>query len=306
METIRIGMQGAAVEDVQARLERLGYEVDAVERAEERFGEGTAESVRRFRCDHDLGDVAEVDQVCWSALVSESYELGDRTLYLRLPNFHGRDVRTLQLALNVLGFNCGEADGYFDAHTEAAVKEFQENVGLFPDGMCFTDTFEAIWHLHHVWGDEKRRASRTLGFIGFARAASVLEDTVLCLTGDDPISRNVAGRVWNLASATSERSGLALLNDISDAPADATCIFEITCTAPSQARGIGNVTMTSSPEELALRLRTAVDASTARPPHVFVELPFKPDVYGRFTIDDAQMLAATLLDALCSAFAGRS
>ena len=50
-----------------------------------------------------------------------------------------------------------------------------------------------------------------MGGMGFARAAGVLEHTQLSLTAEDPISRNVAGRIWNLASATSERSGLDLI-----------------------------------------------------------------------------------------------
>ncbi|MFR7797329.1 MAG: peptidoglycan-binding domain-containing protein [Collinsella sp.] len=64
----------------------------------------------------------------------------------------------LQKALNVLGFACGEDDGYFGPHTEAALQQFQENVGLFADGMAFQDT-TPINRLHHVW-----RA--TLGYRG--------------------------------------------------------------------------------------------------------------------------------------------
>ncbi len=301
METITQGMRGAAVEDIQGRLEALGYAIDPAERKGERFGATTAEAVRSFRADHGLDDGPDIDRTAWMELVAEGYELGDRTLYLRLPNFHGRDVRTLQTALNVLGFSCGEADGYFDAHTEAAVKQFQENVGLFPDGMCFNDTYEAIWHLHHVWGDERRRQSRTLGFIGFARAASVLEDTELWLTGTDQISRNVAGRVWNLASATSEKSGLSLANSLEDVPPDATCAFVLTCAPPSGRTGIGNVAM-ENVDDLPLRIRTAYDACTTTPPVVSVELPCEADSYGRFTMREAQTLAATLLDALCTAF----
>ena len=58
-----------------------------------------------------------------------------------MPNFHGADVQALQRALNVLGFACGEDAGYFGPHTEAALHQFQENVGLFADGMAFQDTY---------------------------------------------------------------------------------------------------------------------------------------------------------------------
>lgn len=303
MEPIIYGMSGAAVEDVQDRLARLGYLISEDEKAHATFSDTTRTAVLGFRERHDLGKEPEVDSATWVALVSEGYELGDRTLYLRLPNFHGNDVRILQHALNTLGFSCGAVSGNYDAHTEAAVRQFQENVGLYPDGMCFQDTFEAIWHLKHVWADEKRARSATYGVIGFARAASVLEETVLALSATDPISRNVAGRIWNLASATSEHSGLVLLNHLEDAPANTTCIFELSCAAPDPSSGFANVTMERG-EDLPRRIRTAFDAVRTKPPLVRVELPSSVDSFdGSFTTTKAQMLAMTLLDALCAAFA---
>ena len=139
MEPITTGMQGAAVEDVQSRLLQLGYTIDADEVADKRFGTTTEQAVSTFRLDSGLAAGHAVDIPCWSALVDASYKLGDRTLYLRMPNFHGADVQALQRALNVLGFACGEDDGYFGPHTEAALQQFQENVGLFADGMAFQD-----------------------------------------------------------------------------------------------------------------------------------------------------------------------
>ena len=151
MDPIAIGMQGPAVEDVQSRLVSLGYKIDDKETSAREYGPSTADAVRSFRSDQALPVGDAVDMSCWSKLVDASYKLGDRTLYLRLPNFHGSDVRTLQNALNALGFSCGEADGYFGPHTEAALQQFQENVGLFADGMAFQDTFSYINRLHHVW-----------------------------------------------------------------------------------------------------------------------------------------------------------
>ena len=117
MEPIREGASGAAVEDIQERLGSLGYKIDEKEAAEKTFGHSTATAVARFRLDHglSLGDV--IDTATWAALVDECYQLGDRTLYLRLPNFHGNDVRQLQERLNVLGFSCGAVDGQYGAPT---------------------------------------------------------------------------------------------------------------------------------------------------------------------------------------------
>ena len=111
MEPIQEGAQGAAVEDIQERLKSLGYRIDEGELAGQAFGRSTATAVARFRLDHELSLGEAVDAPTWSALVDECYQLGDRTLYLRLPNFHGNDVRQLQERLNVLGFSCGEPDG---------------------------------------------------------------------------------------------------------------------------------------------------------------------------------------------------
>jgi hypothetical protein len=48
----------------------------------------------------------------------------------------GRRVRTLQDALRVRGFNPGAVDGKFGPNTTTAVKRFQLNVGLAPDGIA--------------------------------------------------------------------------------------------------------------------------------------------------------------------------
>ena len=92
MEPITSGMQGAAVEDVQSRLLQLGYTIDADEIADKRFGATTEQAVGTFRLDSGLAAGHAVDIPCWSALVDASYKLGDRTLYLRMPNLHGADA----------------------------------------------------------------------------------------------------------------------------------------------------------------------------------------------------------------------
>ena len=87
MEPITQGSTGVAVEDIQARLAALGYKISEDERSAQSFGPSTATAVARFRLDHDLPLGAEVDAATWSTLVDEGYCMGDRTLYLRLPNF---------------------------------------------------------------------------------------------------------------------------------------------------------------------------------------------------------------------------
>lgn len=299
MGSIKQGMQGPAVEDVQTRLASLGYAIDEHELEGSDYGASTAKAVSDFRVASGLATGDEVDSVCWSALVDASYKLGDRTLYLRLPNFHGADVRALQQALNVLGFACGIDDGYFGPHTEAALQQFQENVGLFADGMAFQDTFNYIKRLHHVWKDKPSVVNiDSEARSGFARAASVLEHVNVAVGGEDAIARNVASRIWNIASATTENSGVVLYD--SEEPQDMDVIFVLASEPlPESAAPVATITLAEC-TNLSQRIRTAIAASTQKPARVRFELTGLTR-YGTFTSSDAQTLAIRLLDGVCDA-----
>lgn len=299
MDSIKQGMQGPVVEDVQTRLASLGYAIDEHELEGSDYGASTAKAVSDFRVASGLATGDEVDSVCWSALVDASYKLGDRTLYLRLPNFHGADVRALQQALNVLGFACGIDDGYFGPHTEAALQQFQENVGLFADGMAFQDTFNYIKRLHHVWKDKPSVVNiDSEARSGFARAASVLEHVNVAVGGEDAIARNIASRIWNIASATTENSGVVLYD--SEEPQDMDVIFVLASEPlPESAAPVATITLAEC-TNLSQRIRTAIAASTQKPARVRFELTGLTR-YGTFTSSDAQTLAIRLLDGVCDA-----
>lgn len=299
MESIKQGMQGPAVEDVQTRLVSLGYTIDEAETSTKAYGASTASAVSAFRASQELEPSDEIDGTAWSALVDASYKLGDRTLYLRLPNFHGADVRALQRALNTLGFACGVDDGYFGPHTEAALQQFQENVGLFADGMAFQDTFAYINRLHHVWeGKPSVIDIEAEARMGFARAANVLESWHIAIGGEDAIARNVASRVWNIASATTDGSGIVLYDDV--APQDVDLIVEIASDElPEDAEPRATIALADC-QNLTLRVKTAVAAATSKPILLRIELTGITK-YGMFTASDAQTLAVRLLDGLCDA-----
>lgn len=306
MDPIKEGASGAAVEDIQERLGSLGYTIDQAELDADEFGKSTAAAVTRFRLDHDLTLGDSVDAPTWAAIVDECYQLGDRTLYLRLPNFHGNDVRQLQERLNVLGFSCGEVDGQYGAHTEAAVKQFQESMGLLADGMAFQDTFDAIDRLRHVWGGKPAAGPHPQGGMGFARASSVLEEARLYITADDPIARNVAGRIWNLASATTDKSGIELGDSVEDAEKscpDARAVFLLSTSPLPEGSTTSNVVV-DDVDSTPLRLRAAIEGSREKCPVIRIELPVGPNFEGTFTIGDAQTYAVLLLDAICTAFDG--
>ena len=304
MEPITLGMTGAAVEDIQERLRSIEYAIDEGERARQEFGPSTATAVAHFRLDQGLPLGQDVDVRTWAALVDETYKMGDRTLYLRLPNFHGADVRQLQSCLNILGFSAGEADGYYGPHTEAAVKQFQESIGVLQDGMMFPDTFDAIERLHHVWAGKSASGPHPLGAMGFARAANVLERVNISIAAEDPISRNVAGRIWNLASATNERSGLDIVESPDRKRPGDVALLVLGISAPAADSAMPNV-LADNPATLARRIRTAVMGSVEDVPVVHVELSLGgPDYDGTFTVSDAQTYAVMLLDAICAAFNG--
>lgn len=302
MDPIREGATGAAVEDIQARLCALGYEADEAEREAQTFGASTATAVARFRLDHGLPLGAEVDTATWSTLVDEGYRMGDRTLYLRLPNFHGADVRQLQKCLNILGFSCGEPDGYYGVHTEAAVKQFQESQGQLADGMAFPDTFDAIERLHHVWAGKSANGPHPQGVMGFARAANVLERVKLSLTAEDPISRNIAGRIWNLASATNDKSGLDIVESTADKKPGTRALLVLASDLREGDTSVASISM-DDVDTLPMRIRTACEGSEEEVPTIRIGLPLGGHKYdGTFTTGDAQTFAVMLLDAICAAF----
>jgi N-acetylmuramoyl-L-alanine amidase len=87
------------------------------------------------------------DTTTWTALVEASWQLGDRSLFLRSPHLRGDDVAELQRRLAQLGFDCGRVDGIFGPDTLRALTELQTNSGLVSDGICGPTTVAAIVRL---------------------------------------------------------------------------------------------------------------------------------------------------------------
>jgi N-acetylmuramoyl-L-alanine amidase len=144
VQPIRSGDHGERVRDVQARLVALGFNVETREIEGHAFGESTEATVRGFQQERGLLVDGVVGPGTWEELVEAGYALGDRVLYLRSPNVRGDDVRALQRRLNLLGFDPGREDGIFGDQTAQAVRDFQLNVGLRPDGIVGPTTLEAL------------------------------------------------------------------------------------------------------------------------------------------------------------------
>ncbi len=299
MDTIRLHDTGAAVEDVQRRLATAGF-LDEAE-VTGTFDDRTQQALRAFARHFRLPATDMVDDKTWATLVDASFNMGDRTLYLRMPYFHGADVVQLQRALGALGFANGEHDGIFGAHTELALRKFQTNMGLPSDGIAGAYTFAALRNLSHSWeGKEAAHLPRTLGF---ARAADVLEAHALVLFGTDEFTRQVASRMSNLSLATNPASRMVSADALLVPPDDTMLLVQVTLPEAEAAADAPRVAYDDE-DTLSLRLRSALNAArdprAPRPARVIVELP------GTVWEDagaarSAQHFAITLLDALCAA-----
>lgn len=296
MDTIKPHDRGAAVADVQHRLSDLGYLT--AEQVTQVFDDDTVRAVGAFCSDHGLEPVDYVDQQVWSRLVDAGFQMGDRNLYLRVPFFHGNDVKTLQSALSALGFSVGAIDGIFGAHTEEALRRFQLNMGLPDDGIAGSLTFRAINNLSHSW--KEKTAGAPVMHMGFARASEALALNFLCLFGTEELPRLVAARMSNLAMATNPGSKVISAESLSVAPDGAAMFLKIL--GPEQEADPGVPTVEYDPEEsLVLRLSQAFKV-TGRKPGSRVALRLPGNAWQDAGIDrTAQHFAIVLLDAVCSA-----
>ncbi len=290
---IEHGARGSAVEDVQQRLLRLGYELGASGVDGVFLGE-TYEAVRSFQQARGLAEDGAVGPETWAALVDATFTLGDRLLYLRVPYFHGADVRTLQGALNVLGFACGRPDAIFGAYTERAVREFQANTGQPADGIVGPDTVRSIMRLRHVWADKDPTLPVAL-VLAPARAAAVLARTRIVVVTRDARGAAIADRFENLARATEPTTRVVVMSEAGEPDADVVLDLGEFGAADAPV-GVPYVRVAEGGEDaVEARVFTALLGATACPRATVDLAGVVPDERGD------QRLAVRLLDAVCSA-----
>ncbi len=297
METIKRNDTGAPVEDVQRRLAKAGYLGEG--QLTGCFDDATAAAVAALCRDAGIQVREEVDETVWTRLVDASFELGDRNLFLRVPFFHGADVRTLQEALSALGFSCGAADGIFGAHTEDALRRFQLNMGLPSDGIAGAFTFRALLHLQHSW--KGKDSFNPIPRLGFARASEVLESNLICLFGLTDFTRSVAARMSNLALATNPASKVTSAESLLVAPDPSMCFVQILAGNEKPATRVPVVDFDDE-DSLADRISQAFAATSVKGGRIAVRLPGEGwEDAGEAR--SAQHYAIVLLDALCSGLA---
>jgi hypothetical protein len=294
MRPIRKGDRGPAVEDVQRRLRVLGADlgltgIDGV------FLGATLAAVQAFQRQHALAEDGDVGPATWAALVDATFTLGDRLLYLHSPHFHGADVRTLQGALNVLGFAAGEPDGIFGAYSERAVREFQANAGLPADGIVGPDTVRALSNLRHVWAD---KAPEALGALrrAPARSAGVLSGRRVLVTSADGPGTELAERIQNLALASNPDARVEIVGDPALGPAGPrdVSVYVGADLAGAGADDVPTVVAGDGGDALARRFEVGMRSSGARPLRIRVLLDA-----GGADEHTTQRIAVGLLDGLC-------
>lgn len=324
---VKKGDSGAAVEDVQRKLNKLGYLKDR--QIDSFYGDKTAEAVIKFSKDKGLKPVDEVTEKIWAKLVDASFKLGDRNLFLRIPYFHGNDVLELQKALGSLGFQVRHYDGNFGPSTEKALRRFQVNMGLPSDGIVGSKTFIALKNLQFTWSEKTPLKNRDFDVNATWRASQVLEDNSICLFGTDDFTRDVAIRMSNLARATNPFSKILCSNAYSIAPSKDTILLHIVLPDEKDVSGVcaprvlytenkenyeneteeeivdmigdANLADEEYAEAFVKRLINAISAAKLlSPPRMSIELPGR--TWWDAGIDrSAQHYAITTLDGLCSA-----
>ena len=104
--------------------------------------------MRHFQQERGISVDGIVGRGTWRLLEESRWRLGDRILSHDPGHpLTGDDVSALQQRLSDLGFDIGRVDGIFGLRTAGAVREFQRNTGLVPDGTCGPMTYAALTRL---------------------------------------------------------------------------------------------------------------------------------------------------------------
>lgn len=141
----RNGDSGPAVTQIVGLLAQLGLLSEPLPTS---YDDQVELAVRTFQQQRGLHVDGVVGGATFRRLDEARWKLGDRIL-THLPGnlMAGDDVFALQRRLLELGFKVGRVDGYFGPDTEAALREFQRNVGIAPDGTCGPFTLKTLAQL---------------------------------------------------------------------------------------------------------------------------------------------------------------
>jgi N-acetylmuramoyl-L-alanine amidase len=148
MQVVRRGDDGPVVSEIRDKLSRLGLLTPADTTG---YDDAVDRAVRAFQQARGLRVDGVVGPETYRALDEARWRLGDRSLSHVVGHpYVGDDVATLQQRLLEMGFDPGRCDGRFGTRTEAALRDFQRNVGLSPDGILGPVTLGALQRLRRT------------------------------------------------------------------------------------------------------------------------------------------------------------
>jgi N-acetylmuramoyl-L-alanine amidase len=149
MQLLRRGDSGPGVVEVRSTLQRFGLLAAAPSGSpEDHFDADVEQAVRAFQQQRGLITDGLVGPSTYRALREAGWQLGDRMLALMISApMSGDDVVALQERLLELGYDPGRAGGVFDEQTETALRRFQREYGLVPDGLCGPATLRSLRQL---------------------------------------------------------------------------------------------------------------------------------------------------------------
>ncbi len=209
MQVIKRGDSGPAVAEVRATLVSLGLlsgerVASATEDTAQVLFDATCElALREFQQARGLIADGLVGPETWRALVAARWRLGDRVLNLSLAEpLVGDDVRALQERLLEVGYDVGRADGVLGRRTERALRAFQRECGLIPDGVFGPGTMRALRQLGRKVVGGRPQLLRESAHIDHA-GPMLSGKRVVIDPGhgrDDPgVTVDIAGRLWTEA-----------------------------------------------------------------------------------------------------------
>jgi len=300
MKPIKYRDTGRGVEDIQLRLQRLGYNL-GTHGVDGDFRDETQTAIKAFQEQNNLPVTGEVDVRTWSALVDSTFVFGDRSLYLRRPHFHGQDVMTLQSALVALGFSGGDIDGIFGPHTERAVIEFQQNMGISPDGAAGQQTYEALNGLKHIW-DNREVFAHSAATRMTQNREPVLMNYSWCFASTGSATQQIVRRLVNLASASAEQATIShqLIEADGWQPPSETISIVIAEQDATQAPRQITIPYNSQRAVLIKSLQEALHGRTPTKAPITIVVP--TELLNAPNKLHFQFMAAVILDTLCVVF----
>ncbi|WP_232661208.1 N-acetylmuramoyl-L-alanine amidase [Pseudonocardia sp. TRM90224] len=149
MQLLRRGDSGTAIVEIRAMLQQFGLlPATSSPSVDDHFDGEVEHAVRSFQQQRGLITDGIVGPSTYRALRDAGWKLGDRMLALMISApMSGDDVVALQERLLELGYDPGRPGGVFDEQTERALRRFQREYGLVPDGLCGPATLRSLRQL---------------------------------------------------------------------------------------------------------------------------------------------------------------